>query len=262
MVPDFDFPEIGFEKIYGVPSSLNEMLRNGELDLSPVSSMEYLLNPHLYQVLPDICIASRDYANTVGVFSKYEPADWNGKRFFLTGYSLTSIYLFQVLSKLYLRCGVECVIPRPGDKLPTDLKSLASEFDGLLLIGDQVQELKSMNILPYHDLCSLWNHYTGKSFVFALWLVRKDCSRVWEGEIKRIQHGLSFSIQKGLENLDSLFQRSTGAWNREEFEEYFLHSMIYWLGTRELEGLRQFSRDLVRCDLIKNEPAIEFFRPV
>ncbi|MBT3783925.1 menaquinone biosynthesis protein [bacterium] len=262
LIPDFDFPEKGFKKIYGIPYQLNELLRTGNLDLSPVSSMEYLLNPKLYKILPGICIASRSYAHTVGVFSDFAPEEWGGKRFLLTGSSLTSVYLFQVLCKKYLRCSIECVFQAPGEGDMEELFRSAGQYDGLLLIGDQVREFNRKNLLPYHDLCSLWHRFTGKSFVFALWLARADRCLSHLDFYSKIHSELVHSIESGLENLDAVFEKSQTSWDREEFLSYFQESMLYKLEKEELEGLKQFSLDLLECEFLKSSLEFDFLQPV
>lgn len=262
LVPDFDFPESGFKKIYGVPSELNQLLRAGDLILSPVSSVEYLLNSQKYQILPEICIASHSFAKTVGIFSHYNPSQWDGKTFFLSGFSATSVHLFQVLCQRYLSCEVEVVQGDLSGQENLDYPRLTRDFDGILLIGDQVHEFQKLGYLPYHDLCFLWKHYTSKPFVFALWLVRIDSIKHLKKEISQIHHSLRYSIGSGLEHLRDVYEDSKTDWSWDEFHDYFTKAMEYRLGKNEIAGLRQFSQDLVACNLLEEEPDLVFFDPL
>lgn len=259
LVPDFNFPEIGFKKIYGVPSELNLLLRTGHLSLSPVSSIEYLLNPQHYQILPEICIASKCFAKTVGVFSLFNPTEWNGKKFFLSGFSATSVHLFQVLCRRYLGCEVECVQGNIGGQETLDFAKVIKDFDGILLIGDQVHQFQKKLTLPYHDLCALWEKHTSKPFVFALWLVRADIIPGFTKEINHIHKSLCDSINQGLKHLREIHERSETDWLWGDFHDYFTNSMEYGLGEEEISGLRHFSQDLFSCGLTREVPELIFF---
>src|SRR5690606_25781940 len=45
--------------VRGIPSLLNRMLHDGEIDVAPSSSIEYARNAERYLVLPDLVIGSR-----------------------------------------------------------------------------------------------------------------------------------------------------------------------------------------------------------
>lgn len=51
--------------VKGVPSQLNWALRNDLIDVSPSSSVEYLLNKELYDYVDGICISSKEYVGSV-----------------------------------------------------------------------------------------------------------------------------------------------------------------------------------------------------
>ncbi|UCD35330.1 MAG: hypothetical protein JSU90_00440, partial [Nitrospiraceae bacterium] len=56
--------------IRGVPSSLNAMLRSGELDISPSSSIEFLRNKARYRVLPWHSISATGPIKSILLFSR------------------------------------------------------------------------------------------------------------------------------------------------------------------------------------------------
>ncbi|HEY5995802.1 MAG TPA: MqnA/MqnD/SBP family protein, partial [Candidatus Deferrimicrobiaceae bacterium] len=51
--------------VEGHPRELNRMLREGALDISPSSSIEYARHPERYLLVPDISIAAREKVMSV-----------------------------------------------------------------------------------------------------------------------------------------------------------------------------------------------------
>jgi chorismate dehydratase len=259
LVPDYDFCSERFEKVYGVPSVLNSMLSEGKLDLSPVSSMEFLLRPDLYKVISDVCIASFGRTHTVGVFSPYPPKAWEGKRFCLTGASLTSVHLFKVICEVYLKIEVVTETRNLQPLGTQDLLALQKKYDGVLLIGDEVRLAASVMTFPYHDLGSLWAQLTGLPFVYALWLVRKDSCKFFKDEISCVVTQLRASISQGLANLSNLYRNSSISWKQEEFFRYFQECIVYRLSERELLGFERFQEDLLSLGVIPKLIPLNYF---
>ena len=259
LVPDFDFCPEGVEKVYGVPSVLNTMLSKGELDFSPVSSMEYLLRPQDYRVIPGLCIASLGRTHTVGVFSQFSPQGWGGKRFYITGASLTSVYLFKVLCETYLKLDVETETRGLESLSSDDFTDLEANYDGILLIGDDVRRADSVLKSSYHDLGTLWAQFTGLPFVYALWLIRKDACLHHQDRVMDLIEKLKASIDSGLANLDLLYQGSEVSWDQQEFLRYFQDHMTYHFSNRELQGFERFQKDLVSIGVLSNPIAMDYF---
>jgi chorismate dehydratase len=173
-----------YKFIKGVPSRLNKMLRNGELDISPSSSIEYLRNKKKYRILPWFSISSSGSISSILLFSKFPLNELGGKTIAVTSDSETSAALLKVILREFL--SLKCTFK------PTSLRSvknILSSFSAILHIGDtaMIEAKKLSNPLipslaegginrsaPFiYDLGELWNKHTGLPFVFALWVVRK-----------------------------------------------------------------------------------------
>lgn len=187
LFPIFYTIETGFdcsayEFVEGVPSQLNRMLREGAIDISPSSSIEYLRNPSLYRIVEGHSISSRGPVGSIFLFSKRPLEELGGAAVAVTSQSETSVALLRIiLEKFYGVRSSLFVSDRPE----------AAGGDAFLLIGDDAlrrhAEKKgsghagmahsgSLAYEPTHiyDLGELWYHRTGLPFVFALWIMQPD----------------------------------------------------------------------------------------
>ncbi|WP_353684068.1 menaquinone biosynthesis protein [Thermodesulfovibrio sp. 3907-1M] len=157
--------EIHFVK--GVPSQLNWALRNDLIDVSPSSSVEYLLNQELYDYVDGICISSKEYVGSVLFFSDYELKALDGKKILLTDQSATSHLLLRVILEKFL-----------GLKPEYDISAAPFTGESFLLIGDDaLRYRKILKNKKVYDLANIWYQNTGLPFVFALWIVRKEITK-------------------------------------------------------------------------------------
>lgn len=153
--------------VRGVPSQLNWALRNDLIDLSPSSSVEYLLNKELYEYIDGICISSKQYVGSVLFFSEYELEHLDGKKILLTDQSATSHLLLRIILEKFM-----------GLSPLYDISSSPHKGESFLLIGDEALRFKKQNnSRKVYDLANLWYEHTGLPFVFALWIVRKAITK-------------------------------------------------------------------------------------
>ena len=173
--------------INGVPSSLNKMLRDGKLDVSPSSSIEYLRHKDKYSIIPWFSVSSDGPVGSIFLFSKLPIEALDKKTIAVSSHSETSVALLKIVLKdfLSLHCKFRKV---EGGSPKKNLKS----FSACLLIGDEamreaktirLQKIKNLSsefcflgsesVTYIYDLGELWFKHTGLPFVFALWIVRK-----------------------------------------------------------------------------------------
>ena len=94
-------PLDGIEVVPAYPGGLNEMMRKGELDLSPISSAAFADVQNEVLVLPYFCLSSIGYVRSVVLNSKLPIEELDGKRIGLTSASQTSVILLKVLLEKY-----------------------------------------------------------------------------------------------------------------------------------------------------------------
>lgn len=160
--PDYEFIE-------GVPSALNRMIRNGEIDISPSSSIEYLRHMELYKLIDGHSISSRGPVGSILLFSKRPIEALEGLTILTSSQSETSVALLKIiLGKFY---EIDCLL-KPSSE-PVEKAMLSHE--AYLLIGDgALTEALKWPRLKIYDLGDVWYRNTGLPSVFALWIARKD----------------------------------------------------------------------------------------
>jgi len=168
----------GYEFVEGVPSQLNRMLREGQLDVSPSSSIEYIRTPHLYQLIDGHSISCSGCIASILLFSPVPIENLNNKQIFVTSQSETSIALLQIVLKIFYRIDCNLIVT---DK-PENMEGAA-----FFLIGDDALRMhKKLSInndsLLIYDLGELWADHTNLPFVFALWIARRD---IYQDNYKR-----------------------------------------------------------------------------
>ncbi len=159
-------PIDGVEIVPAYPSDLNRMIREGMLDMSPVSAAAYADMHHETVLLPDICLSSVGYVRSVILVSRAPIEDLHRKRVGLSKASKTSVILLKILLQKYYGVDPEYV---PTDPFPC-LED--SACDAALIIGNEaMQTIKE----PYvYDLGDLWLRKTGYPVVFAVFAIRRE----------------------------------------------------------------------------------------
>lgn len=244
----------------GVPSALNQMLQTGEVDISPSSSFEYLLNSQNYLLLPEVSISSCGPVRSVLLFSPCPPEKLVGHAIAITGESATSINLLRVLLREYY------AHPQVQDFVPAGpAEALIAARQPVLLIGDramnQARELPPD--MQIYDLGDLWFQHTGLPFVFALWIMRRAATRDKPKALRLLHQQLTKSLALTLQQLPQLAKKTLLHQElnlqADELVQYW-QTINYQLTPLHLKGLEKFAQLCLKYQLISQEPQIEFFR--
>ena len=176
-----------YEFVEGVPSALNKMLKTGEIDVSPSSSIEYLRHSDEYAVIDSHSISSMGPVGSIILLSRKPIEELNGLPVLTSSQSETSVALLRIIFERFYK--VKCDL-KTAD---IHLNSLSSSAEAYLLIGDDaLKAVKSYKFYIY-DLGELWQKHTGLPFTFALWIYRKDCCKEKSELLKRFKHDLNRS---------------------------------------------------------------------
>jgi chorismate dehydratase len=149
MAPVFYRLEADVEEVPGVPTDLNARLVDGELDLAPISSIEWARHAEQLRILPRLCVSSEGAVDSIQLVSRV-PLE-RVRRVAVTPESATSVVLTKVL------------IPE-AEHVP-----LGEDADATLLIGDAALKSAFEDPTPHYDLGRLWLERTGLPMVFAVW---------------------------------------------------------------------------------------------
>src|SRR5690606_15584374 len=162
---------IDVELAKDTPDRLNAALVAGELDVGPISLLEYLRHREHLLLLPDLAVGSDGPVQSVNIVSTRPLDELDGRRVALGSTSRTGVLLAQLLLAERYRVRPEYL------RCPPDLTGMLLEADAAVLIGDVAlwahYEAPTRGLLV-SDLGQQWRDWTGLPMVFAVWAARRD----------------------------------------------------------------------------------------
>ncbi len=249
-----------YKFIKGVPAKLNKMLREGKLDISPSSSIEYLRNKNKYRILPWLSISSFGPIKSILLFSKRPIHELGGKTIAVSSESETSTALLKIVLKefLSLKCKFRTINQRSvknilssfpavlhiGDTAMKEAKKLSAVSDQLSAPSNSSRKLLTPNSELYiYDLGELWFKYTGLPFVFALWIVSKKAAEEKKECIKAISCDLIRAKKYSNKKFPLIAKEAPQKkWLSEKELVVYWKTISYDFTEKHLEGLRLFEK--------------------
>jgi chorismate dehydratase len=222
------------------PDRLNTALVAGDLDIGPISLVEYLRHADELLLLPNLAVGSDGPVLSVNLVSTRPLAELNGRPVALGSTSRTGVLLAQML--LADKYGAEPEYYR----CPPDLGQMLMEADAGVLIGDPA--LRALYEAPalgveVTDLALAWKEWTGLPMVFAVWAARKDFAAANPGQVKDVHEAFQRSVELCLGELDEAAE-AAARW--EPFDAAtlaaYFRALDFSLGARQIEGVREFAR--------------------
>ena len=71
MAPVFyDLAGVDVEQVSGVPTDLNRQLMAGEIDVAPISSIEYARNADKLRLLPELCVSTEGAVDSIQLITR------------------------------------------------------------------------------------------------------------------------------------------------------------------------------------------------
>src|SRR6059036_305074 len=95
MAPVFHRLDAEVEEVTGVPTDLNQRLLDGEIDVAPISSIEYARHADRLRLLPRLCVSSQGAVDSIQLVSR-KPLE-QVRVVAVTPESATSVALTRVL---------------------------------------------------------------------------------------------------------------------------------------------------------------------
>jgi chorismate dehydratase len=224
-----------------VPTTLNKMLYDGELDLGFVSSHEYGLHPNQYKILGGLSISATGAVGSVFLFSKVAVADLDGGLVGLSHQSQTSVSLVKIILEDFYNI-------QPKYSTRSSAHDPDKSFDAFLAIGDEALRLQqSSEFTVILDLAETWQSYTGLPFVFAIWAVRQEFCEISPLTVVEIHQELQRCIQLGAENLDEICELVAPRIPMQPAAcKTYLQKMEYDLSPVKVEALTRFFEMLIQ----------------
>ncbi|MFC4326863.1 menaquinone biosynthetic enzyme MqnA/MqnD family protein [Streptomyces andamanensis] len=232
---------LDFDLRKDTPDKLSEQLVRGELDIAPITLVEFLRNADDLLAFPDIAVGCDGPVMSCVIVSQVPLDRLDGARVALGSTSRTSVRLAQLL--LAERYGV-----RPDYyTCPPDLSLMMQEADAAVLIGDAALRANLHDGPRYgldvHDLGRLWKEWTGLPFVFAVWAARRDYAEREPRITRKVHEAFLASRDLSLEEVHKVAEQAA-RW--ESFDEPVLESYFTTLdfsfGAPQLKAVAEFAR--------------------
>jgi chorismate dehydratase len=238
MAPVFFRLEAEVDEVQGVPTELNGRLVAGELDLAPISSIEYARHAAQLRVLPRLCVSSEGAVDSIQLVSRLQLE--HVRSVAVTPESATSVVLVRVL------------LPE-ATHVP-----LGEEADAKLLIGDAALQSAFEDPTPHYDLGRLWLERTGLPMVFAVWAAPEPTA---DGLLD-LQEALVNSVRAARAEPETLAYEASDRYGYPPgFLARYFEKLRYSFGPRERAGLLTFlemARDVGQLDEV---PELRFVTP-
>jgi len=222
------------------PDRLSELLVAGDLDIGPISLVEYLRHADQLALLPDIAIGSDGPVLSVNLVAQRPLSELEGRRVALGSTSRTSV----LLARMWLE-QVHGVRPEYFT-CPPDLTTMLLEADAAVLIGDAALRATydaPRRGLAVHDLGAAWRDWSGLPMVFAVWAARREYAAAHPGLVKDVHAAFVRSRDDALAHVEDV-AATAARWevfDPDTLATYF-RTLDFSLGPRQVAGLQEFAR--------------------
>jgi chorismate dehydratase len=217
MAPVFYGLETEVEEVTGVPTELNRMLLDGEIDIAPIPSIEYARNADRLRILPRVCVSSEGAVESIQLVTRIPFGQVRSVA--VTHESATSVVLVRIL------------LPK------AEIVPLGIDADATLLIGDAALRSAFEDPTPHYDLGRLWLERTGLPMVFAVWAAQEP---LVDGLID-LEHSLVASVRLARSEPERLARQASQTYGYPAgFLARYFEKLRYSFGPRERAGLYTF----------------------
>jgi chorismate dehydratase len=235
MAPVFYRVDATFDEVQGVPTELNRRLVAGEIDVAPISSIEYARHAASLRLLPRLCVSSEGAVESIQLVTK-TPLE-RVRVVAVTPESATSVVLTRVLFP-------------DAEHVP-----LGEAAEAKLLIGDAALKSSFEDPTPHYDLGRLWLERTGLPMVFAVWAVR-DPGPAGLGEL---EDALVASVRLARAEPENLAYESSERYGYPPgFLARYFEKLRYRFGPRERAGLYTFLEMARDVGELEHVPELRF----
>jgi chorismate dehydratase len=237
MAPVFYRLEYDVAEIVGVPTELNRMLLDGEVDVAPISSIEYARNAEQLHLLPRLCVSSEGAVDSIQLVTKVPLA--RVRSVAVTPESATSVVLTKVL------------LPH-AEHVP-----LGERAEATLLIGDAALKSAFEDPTPHYDLGKLWLERTGLPMVFAVWAAPDHLA----DELAGLEYALVSSVKRARAEPETLAHEASARYGYPAgFLARYFEKLRYSFGPRERAGFYTFLEMARDVGELEHVPELRFAR--
>ncbi|QDU33676.1 Chorismate dehydratase [Poriferisphaera corsica] len=220
---------------YRVPADLIEELEEDKVDIALCPVIDYFRSQEDLVMVPSSGIGCAGQTLTVRLFSRVPIPEIT--EVYADTESHTSVALLKVILQKTFHIKPKLVSYIAKDR-KADGKD-AIDPEAMLLIGDKVVNDAPCGCAYKHqlDLGQAWWEMTGKPFVFALWMTKKNKSL---GQLPLILSEIQIKNSGRIKELAEKYAEPHG-WPMDWAERYLGEILKYPIGQKELEGIKMFA---------------------
>jgi len=236
-----------FSIIFGSILENAKRLREGEIELGLISSLDYALKKETWQIVPNLSVSSHQKVKHGQLFFKKGLKDI--QKVAIDKNVASEAILLKILMREKFMLSPEYIVMEP------DLDLMLSNSDSALIIGDS-----GLNYYQTHnnrlDLNEEWLDMTGLPFVYAFWAGREmTISSEDVGIIKT-------SSELGMKNLDKISKEyaKSHQQNLGLYHDFFTENISYTFSDQEIDGLNEFYNYAFFYGYTDYIPDLHFFK--
>ena len=239
-----------------IPSQLNQWVLDGQLDVSPVSSIIYAKSSEKLLVLPDVSISANGALQSILLVSKYPIEELSTARIALTVKSATSHVLLKIILHHGFQANPDYFIS--GQTIEDGVLDAA---DAVLFIGDDALYAYHYRTpgYYYYDIGDQWKKLTGLAMVYALWVVNREFADRDAESLSLIYRRVTEGFAFGLSHLTKAAETLTGTsmFTSRQIIDY-IHLLNYQFTPAHEEALITYYKLAHTMGLIEKVPDIQF----
>ena len=243
------------EMVSEPPAVLNNMIKNKDIIISPISAAFYGMNHKDLLVLPDFSISCHGNVMSVMLMSKYPLEELDKKNVVLTEESATAASFIKMIFSM------KNLKPNLRTQSIKRIVDVQKNADAALVIGDAALTQPWESMFKYRiDLGELWYTMTKLPFVFAVWVVRRSFAKEEPRIVRNIIKLLNKSREKGYANIEKIIESGATKLNLEPsyIKNYYNH-LYCDFDTKKIKALEIFFKFLYEERILKEKVNVELF---
>jgi chorismate dehydratase len=160
----------GQEFVSGRLTDLTSALSKGEIDVGPITLVEYLRKPDNFQMLPRLSLSSLGRSGCMLLYTRKPVYELKESRIAVPGWAVGAIALLKWLMKEMYRFEPS-LVERQGS-----VEENLAQYDGVLMFQDQALKAATgtSDLLHVWDLGEVWWQITNTPFIYMIWAARKS----------------------------------------------------------------------------------------
>jgi chorismate dehydratase len=236
-----------FELVYSDPLEPARHLRDGEVELGLIPSIDYARTKEVWNIVPDISISSSNSILNVQLFFKKGLKEL--KTVALNDQAGSAAFLLKILMQEKFMMNPEYLL------MPVDLEQMLNRADAALVTGDRALDLYHQNQNRL-DLNEEWFDLTGLPFVYSFWAGREFTITPDDLRI------LVKSFEVGKRNLENICKEHAishdSGW--AFYHDFLTKNVSYAFGEHEKAGLLEFYNYAFFFGFIDFIPDLHFYK--